>query len=251
MRFLLSIHDVWPGNFQVAAGYLARLRSLGARRIGLLVVPAFHGHADMDQSGEFLAWLKAESARGCELFLHGYHHQMIELREGPEYHSGRSAFGRWVNRNLVSQEAEFCGLPRAESERLLDLALAAWRRSGLPLTGFVAPTWYGSPDRETLRARGVEFRETRFRVQRMGDGASRFAPPLAWDLSKGKRGAVLFGGKFWLRTALLFPVIKVAIHPGDLDGPETLATLESVFRLGANIGYRELFESARGSVAPG
>jgi predicted deacetylase len=250
MRFLLSLHDVWPGNYPLAAGYLARLRSLGARRIGLLVVPAFHGHGEMNQSGEFLAWLRQESASGTELFLHGYHHRMIELVEGPGYRGGRSAFGRWVNRHLVSQEAEFCGLPRAESDRLLDLGLESWRRAGLPLTGFVAPTWHGSPGPETLRERGVEFRETRFRVQRMADGASRLAPPLAWDLSQGSRGPVLFGGRIWLRTAMRFPVLKVAIHPGDLEGRETLGMLESLFRSGANIGYRELFDPVRRDADP-
>jgi hypothetical protein len=196
----------------------------------------------MNQSGEFLAWLRQESALGTELFLHGYHHLMGEKVEGSGYRGRRSAFGRWVNRKLVSQEAEFCGLPRAESDRLLDLGLQSWLRTGLPLTGFVAPTWHGSPDPETLRVRGVEFRETRFRVQRLADGVSRMALPLAWDLSQGTRGPVLFGGRFWLRTAMRLPILKVAIHPGDLEGRETLATLESVFRSGGNIGYRELFD---------
>ena len=64
MRFLLAIHDVWPGNFPLVAGYVEVLRSLGARRIALLAVPSFHGAPLMDANAEFLAWLRAESALG-------------------------------------------------------------------------------------------------------------------------------------------------------------------------------------------
>ncbi len=194
----------------------------------------------MDQSPDFLAWLRQESAEGTELFLHGYHHLMIESAAPGTYLGGRSAYGRWVNRTLVSREAEFCGLPGGKSDGLLDLGLECWRRTGLPLTGFVAPTWHGSPSPESLRARGLELWETRFKVERLADRVSRFVPPLAWDLSRGN-GPELFGGRAWLRAALALPVIKVAIHPGDLEGERTRAILESIFRSGRNISYRELF----------
>lgn len=243
MRFLLSIHDVWPGNFPLVAGYLARLRSLGAQRIALLVVPAFHGQPPMDGSQEFTAWLKEESASGTELFLHGYHHWMIELAEGAAYRGRRSPYGRWVNRNLVAQEAEFSGLPSVEAERLLDLGLASWARAGLPLAGFVAPTWHGSPPRAALRGRGLGLWETRFRVHRLADGKSRFVPPLAWDLSKGNRGPELFGGGAWLRALIRLPTLKVAIHPGDLEGRGTVKVIETVFASGTNISYGGLFGS--------
>lgn len=252
MRFLLSIHDVWPGNFPLVAGYLARLRSLGAKRIALLVVPAFHGSPPMDGNREFISWLREEGEAGTELFLHGYHHWMIEKAEGPgALRSGgkRSAYGRWVNRSLVAQEAEFLGLPGADRERLLDLGLASWARSGLPLAGFVAPTWHGSPPVGRMRAAGIPLWESRFRVRRLADGETRFVPPLAWDPSRENRGPVVFGGGAWLRTLLRLPTMKVALHPGDLEGTETVRVLEKVFAKGKNIAYGGLFDG--GAAAPG
>ncbi|HKP96832.1 MAG TPA: DUF2334 domain-containing protein [Fibrobacteria bacterium] len=247
MRFLLSIHDVWPGNFPLVAGYLARLRSLGAARIALLVVPAYHGRAPMDGNAEFLAWLREESRAGTELLLHGYHHRTIEKVEGTAYRGRRNAYGRWVNRRLVAQEAEFCGLPAEDRERLLDLGLASWRRAALPLAGFVAPTWHGSPPRGSLLGRGLDLWETRFRVHSLARGRSRFAPPLAWSLSKGTGVPELSGGRAWLQTLIKLPVMKVAIHPGDLVGDAAVRVLETVLAAGTNSTYAGLF----GPLQPG
>ncbi|MDB5102431.1 MAG: deacetylase [Fibrobacteres bacterium] len=254
MRFLLSIHDVWPGNFPLVSGYMQRLRSLGAGRIALLVVPAFHGGAPMDGCPEFLAWLRGESANGTELFLHGYYHWMAELAEkasGGGSHEGRSAWGRFVNRKLVAQEAEFSGISDREAARLLEMGLSSWHRTGLPLAGFVAPTWHGSPPEGLMRGRGIPIWETRFRLRRFSDGATRFAPPLAWDLSSPSGEPRLFGGAAWLSAVQALPLMKVAIHPGDFEGPGTVKALEKVFAAGRNIGYADAFgpESPKSSVS--
>jgi len=259
MRFLLSIHDVWPGNVPLVSGYLARLRSLGAARVALLVVPAYHGRATMEADPEFLAWLRDEQGRGSELFLHGYHHKMVESVPGSPMSGGippaegesgsvaspgrnrRNAWGRFVNRRLVDQEAEFCGLPEADSERLLDLGLASWTRTGLPMTGFVAPTWHGSPAVRHLRDRQLGLWETRFHVQRLADGETRFAPPLAWDLSAPDGEPRLVGGNLWRKFATSLPLMKVAIHPGDFEGKGTEAVLRRVFAAGTSIAYADIF----------
>ena len=245
MRFLLSIHDVWPGNAALVSEYLARLRSLGATRTALLVVPAYHGRTAMEADPGFLAWLRRESAAGTELFLHGYHHKMSELvPDGHELESRRGIWGRFVNRKLVDQEAEFCGLHAVDRERLLDLGLSAWNRTGLPVSGFVAPTWHGAPPRTAMRERGLGLWESRFRIHRLADGQSRFAPPLAWDLSRSDGSPHVFGGETWLRMLTSLPLIKIAIHPGDFagDGKRTEAVLARVFAAGANIAYADVFE---------
>src|SRR5690606_36307353 len=180
MRFLLSIHDVWPGNAPLVAEYLVRLRSLGARKAALLVVPAYHGSKPMDGHGDFMAWLRDETAAGTELFLHGYRHRTAESLAGASARAAgaRSAYGRWVNRVLVGQEAEFVGLAEPERESLLDLGMECFGRAGLKPAGFVAPTWHGSPPAGSLRARGLGLLETRFSVIRSRDGALRRALPL-------------------------------------------------------------------------
>lgn len=242
MRFLLSIHDVWPGNFPQVASYLARLRSLGARRIALLVVPAYHGGSPMDEDAGFVGWLKEESAAGTELFLHGYNHHATAHASGavaPQ--AGRSAWGGWINRNVAAGEAEFCGLPDADKDRLLELGVASFRRADLPLAGFVAPTWHGSPNRASLIVRGVPIHETRFAVRSLHNGSFRWAPPLAWYAGSGVSGRRLAGGETWLSALLGLPLIKVAIHPGDLENEEAEGVLRRVFRRGGGSGYAEIF----------
>jgi predicted deacetylase len=242
MRFLLALHDVWPGNFPLAADYLARLRAWGARRIALLVVPAYHGAPPLDQSPAFLAWLREEHGRGTDLFLHGYHHWMGELALGEAFAARRSAWGRLVNRS-AGREAEFAGLPRADRARILAAGLAAWRRAGLPLAGFVAPTWHGAPEAARMRAEGIALWETRFRLHHLPTGRARFVPPLAWAKAGAGGEARLFGGEAWLRALLNLPLMKVALHPGDLDGRRAGAVLERVFAAGENVAYGEIFGS--------
>lgn len=243
MRFLLSIHDVWPGNAPLVAEYLGRLRSLGARKMALLVVPAFQGGPPMDGNGDFVAWLREEAAAGTELFLHGYRHCTAESLAGADGTSPmvRNVYGRWVNTKLVGQEAEFCGLAGPEKAKLLDLGMASFVRASLPLTGFVAPTWHGTPNPADLRDRGLGILETRFSVMRLRDGAVRRALPLTWSAASGNRNPSLTGGAPWLRAALLAPLVKVAVHPGDLSGSGAEKALEKIFGRGSGCGYGELF----------
>jgi hypothetical protein len=221
-------------------------------RIALLVVPAYHGRQAMESDPEFLAWLREESGRGTELFLHGFYHKMIELVPGADARAqgDRSLWGRFVNRRLVAQEAEFCGLPETASERLLDLGLEAWERAGLARSGFVAPTWHGAPPARRLRDAGLGLWETRFRLHRLSDGASRFVPALAWDLSAPGGEPRLFGGGLWLKLLTALPLIKVAIHPGDFASAGTEAVLRRVFAAGTNIAYEEVFPPIKARRSP-
>jgi predicted deacetylase len=270
MRFLLAIHDVWPGNFPLVAGYLARLRSLGARRIALLAVPAYHGAPPMDRDAEFIAWLREEAMRGTELFLHGHRHLMGELRGGELRGGGtdegdprdiatpgrapdlprRNAWGRFVNRSLVEREAEFCGLPRAERARLFAAGMEVWKRTGLPLSGFVAPTWHGAPPREEMRAAGIPLWETRFRLVHLPTGRSAFVPPLAWGRSRATGEITLAGGRAWRAALMRMPLLKVALHPGDLESEGAERVVAGMFPAGVNVGYAEIFGGPRDASQP-
>jgi predicted deacetylase len=237
-RFLLSIHDVWPGNFDVVDGHCRILRRFGARHIALLVVPAYHGKRAVEAAPDFLAWLREKESEGSEILLHGYHHLMLERLSAPGS-VRRSAWGRWVNRKLVGDEAEFCGLPEADRVRLLDLGMESMAKAGLSASGFVAPTWHGAPPKPALQAQGLDLWEGRFLLHHLPSGASRFIPPLAWD-APGK-DARLMGGKPWLAALSSLPFIKVALHPGDLESPSALRVVESVFAGSLETAYADAF----------
>lgn len=236
MRFLLSIHDVWPGNFPVVEQHCRQLAALGARTPALLVVPCYHGRQDMGASAEFLAWLRDRQAAGSEVFLHGYHHLM---RERLGQAGARSRWGHWVNRRLVGGEAEFCGLPAADREDLLRKGLASITAAGFAPAGFVAPTWHGAPRPRDMASRGLALWESRFHLHHLATGRRRFAPPLAFG--PPDRSARLLGGRAWLQALLALPLIKVALHPGDLDSPAVPEILARVLSRGRQAAYRDVF----------
>ena len=243
MRFLLSIHDVWPGNFPLVEHHWQRLRSLGAGHIALMVVPRYHGKRPLAGEVEFLAWLKEKEAAGSEIFLHGYHHLMQERLDGAQLQARRSRWGNWVNRRLVGGEAEFCGLGDPDKVRLLDLGLEAFRQDGIAAGAFVAPTWHGAPPESALRDRGFTLWETRFGLRHLPSGASRLVPPVSWGPVSDE--PALMGGTAWLAALVRLPLIKVALHPGDLKGVTVFKTLEGIASRGREIAYGDVFASAK------
>jgi predicted deacetylase len=240
MRYLLSIHDVWPGNVPVVEDHWQKLRSLGMGPAALLVVPEYHGKTSIAQAKDFLSWLAEKRAAGSEILLHGFRHLMAERVDGARLSSRRSAWGRWVNSRWVGSEAEFLGLARPDREALFEAGARSFAQAGLPFLGFVAPTWHGAPPRAALLARGFRLWETRFRLHSLAERRSRWVPALAWDPSPS--GPALFGGEAWLKIVARLPLIKVAIHPGDLDGKHVAGQLEKVAAMGRPRAYTQAFE---------
>lgn len=243
MRYLLSIHDVWPGNRPLVEDHWSRLKALGARHIALMVVPRYHGRTSIAEDPAFLEWLAAKAADGAEIFLHGYRHLIPEGMDGEARDLGRSAWGRWVNRRLVGGEAEFCGLPPAEGARLLGLATGAFRRAGLEAAGFVAPTWHGAPPSAALLSDGLRIWETRSFLHHLPTGRRLFAPALSWAPPAGSADAALYGGRPWLEILLRLPLLKAVVHPGDLFGHAVLRVLERVAARGRSTSYAEAWST--------
>jgi predicted deacetylase len=241
MRFLLSIHDVWPGNLEVVEAHWRRLLALGAGPAALLVVPEYHGRRSIGDEPDFLAWLREKAAEGSDILLHGFRHLAQERLEGASGPVRRAAWGRWINRGLVGGEAEFCGLDDKAKRDLVRRGSECFRRAGLPLLGFVAPTWHGTPSAALLGGEGFRIRETRLAVQDLAGGKTRFAPPLAWMARPGTREVFLPGGRSALAALLRLPLVKVAIHPGDLESAEVVRAVERVAASGTPVAYASLF----------
>lgn len=221
-------------------GHLRILKGLGARSIALLVVPLYHGKSPVDRDSDFQAWIRSKREEGCEILLHGYRHLISERMPGAGA-VRRSRWGRFVNRRLVGGEAEFCGLPDSDRAALLEAGAESLSRAGFPAGGFVAPTWHGAPGSSALAENGIQLWESRFFLHHLPTGRRRFAPPLAW--SPPSREARLQGGEPWLRALLRLPLIKVALHPGDLDSPSVVPVLERVASAGRETAYAAVFPS--------
>ncbi len=242
MRFLLSIHDIWPGNYQAVAENLSRLRKIKNVPIALLVVPKYHDQSAIQDDEDFILWLKSENEIGTEIFLHGYRHLMPEKVEGSDFKGTRTYWGKWINKKWVNDEAEFCGIDSMTSGRLLDLGCQAFQilnqKATIPLAGFVAPTWHGAPSSIQLKNQGIPIFEKRFSIHHLISGQKIFAPPIAWNFEKENS---VFGGNLWLNMALTLPLIKVALHPPDFQSEETWKTIEKILQSGEGISYRALF----------
>ena len=257
MRFLLSIHDIWPGNYLEVAENLTRLRRIKKAPIALLVVPKYHDQMPIQDHDDFIHWIKSESELGSEIFLHGYRHLMPEKVEGEEFKGRRTAWGKWINKKWVNEEAEFCGLDSETSGKLLGLGCEAFKslmkkenqnrsqiqsqnkNEMIPLAGFVAPTWHGAPSILQLKNQDIVIFEKRFSIHHLKSGQKVFAPPIAWNFDKENS---LFGGNLWLKIAQALPLIKIALHPPDFHSEETWKTLEKILHSGEGAAYRTLFK---------
>ena len=134
-KFLLCFHDFSVWNYRKVVPVLEALKDLVGAPFSVLVIPDTE-KASAEAVQEFRETLLRLKGEGFELALHGYKHKA-------EFSQGRSYAGL-VAMNLTHGEAEFAGLCKYESERLLSAGLSAWNEllEGVRPTAFIPPTWY-------------------------------------------------------------------------------------------------------------
>ncbi|MGZ4276875.1 MAG: DUF2334 domain-containing protein [Solirubrobacteraceae bacterium] len=190
----VAVHGVEPATFTRCALIRDWLDDHGIAHATLLVVPAPHLHPIGTERTELLAWLGERAERGDAIAQHGL---------------GRNHPG-----------GEFARLDADEARRAVDAGRRVLRLAGLPARGFVAPAYAYTPAlHEVLRTRFEWWAglarlwrncgaETRALAVRPGapNVLRRFAQPWA------ARGALL----------------RVDIHPADLDHPRRIGALEHV-----------------------
>jgi hypothetical protein len=228
-RLLVSIHDVSP-EFEPAVDQLYRqLIGLVRGPLAMLVVPDFWHKAPLAAAPAFRAKLRAWSASGVEMLLHGWSH-----RDETPRHRGFAAF---KGRHMTAGEGEFLGLSRDEAARRLRDGRAALEDAiGRPVTGFVAPAWlYGPGAREALAAEGFAVAEDHLRVWRPRDGAIiARGPVISWaSRSRARTAASLAFAALARRALAPLPTLRIAVHPGDVRKPSILDSIERTVRVSA------------------
>jgi predicted deacetylase len=216
------LHDVaparWAGcqhvlNTVLAVAQLVRVRL----RVSLLVVPHWHGDAELPRP--YLRWLWRQAALGHELVLHGLTH----VDDGPRRHLLDGLRRRLA---FSTGEGEFAALDGAATRERCAAARAWARAAGLPTCGFVPPAWLvnrsslpalldsGFEHVSTARELIVLPERRRVPVRRIG-----FSSRSAW-----RRAA----STLWLRT-LNRPrpddaVWRLDLHPDDAEHDEIRRT---------------------------
>ena len=216
---LVSIHDVSP-RFERQIDTLAeRLsRHLGHNRFAMLVVPDFWGEAPLLGNPNFARRLRLWADQGIEMFLHGWQHR------------DPRPVG-FAARHLTAGEGEFSAIDEASAAQLLRSGRAVLEDiTGRRLAGFVAPAWlYSRGARAAIATEGFALAEDHLSVWQPASGriVAR-SPVITWaSRSRTRRAASLLAAAVLSRTLQWQSVVRLAVHPGDADSPELLASIDA------------------------
>jgi len=216
---LVTIHDVAPPLMPK----VERLWELCAtRRVtpGLLVVPDWHGAAPIEGDATCVAWIRARASEGAEIFLHGERHD--EVGSPRSWRDEFRAFGR------TNREGEFLTLGYEAARARIDRGLARLRALGLAPVGFVPPAWLARPDtHRAVRDAGLSVSEDDGTIHAFHAARTIASPVVRWS----SRGALRAYGSL-VQAQLRWTVqrgtavMRIALHPADLDHPATAASVE-------------------------
>jgi uncharacterized protein len=242
LRLLVSLHDVTPAHRARLDRAEALLADAGVDRVAYLLVPDFHRRNPLAGDRTFRDWCRRDRPFTIDWVLHGYHH----VEDPPDVRSGpRAWFARCV---MTGGEGEFLALEsRVQDERLVLGRELVAETVGVMPRAFVAPAWLFNETLVPALARlGFAYTEDHSRVIDVQHGVTRRSPVLCWATRTTVRR---IGSRVVcpiLNTLIRHePVIRLAIHPFDMDYAPTADQIRRV--LGAclerreSAGYEELF----------
>ena len=186
---------------------------------GLLVVPDWHGQAPIEADPAFADWTRARAAEGAEIFLHGERHDEVGLPRG--WRDEFRALGR------TNREGEFLTLGYNAARDRIDRGLERLRTLGLEPVGFVPPAWLARPETHlAAKDAGLAVSENDSTVFVHGKSLALTSPVLRWSARGAMRayGSALQARLRWMLQRRV-PLVRIALHPSDLEHPVTLASL--------------------------
>jgi predicted deacetylase len=220
---VVSVHDVCPKNRAACEAILNDLQALGVPACSLLVVPDHHAQGNFLQDPEFCEWLVQRAQAGHEVVIHGYYH--LRARRGDDGLAARVA-----TQVYTADEGEFYDVDRATAVTLITRAREEFAQLGLSPDGFVAPAWLLSAEGEAaLRESGCEYTTRLREVIDLRTGNRTKSQSLCWSVRSGWRRTVsLLWNAALFRMLGANPLLRVSIHPVDLQYPEIWAQIRRV-----------------------
>lgn len=213
----VALHDVEPATFDRCALIRDWLSDHGVDRVTLLVIPAPDLHPFADRRPEMVDWLEDRVAAGDAVAQHGFHH--------------RRAGGRAPGSLRLRAGAEFAGLGAEDARHAVDAGRGLLCRAGLEPRGFVAPAYAYTPELRVHLAQmftwwaGVGGFHA---CTEQGD-VRRIAPVMGLGTSTAPRRLI----SPWLvrvGARCSGSLLRLDLHPADLDHPRHMGALESVLR---------------------
>ena len=207
----VALHDVEPATFERCALIRDWLDDHGVDRVTLLVIPAPDLHHFDDTRPELAAWLAERARAGDAVAQHGFAHR--RLRGGGA--------------------AEFRGLDGDETRRAVHAGRRILKLAGVEPRGFVAPAYaYTDVLREVL-ATSYDWWAGLVRLHRRvaGGAALPMTPALSVSAADGTPLRRL-AAPWLLRAgaAVSGELLRLDLHPGDLDRGRNVGAVEAVLR---------------------
>lgn len=222
-RLLVSIHDVGPRS-EAAVDQLAELieRRAGTANFAMLVIPDHWRSAPIAGNTAFQARLRQWADAGIEMFLHGWCHR-------DETPATRGIAG-FKGKHMTAGEGEFLNLPHAEAlARMREGRALVEDAIGRPVAGFIAPAWlYGPGAHAALADLGFALAEDHMKVWRPTTGqVLARGPVVTWaSRSPGRIRSSLGFAALARRVLPVMPVLRLAVHPGDVTVPALLTSID-------------------------
>jgi hypothetical protein len=219
-HLLITIHDVTPA-LMPRVETLWRMCSARGVLPGLLVIPDWHGCAAVERDPAFGAWVRARAAEGAEIFLHGERHDEVGLPRA--WRDELRAFAR------TNREGEFLTLDYVAARDRIDRGLERLRTIGLEPVGFVPPAWLARPEAHlAAKDAGLAVSEDDGAIFVHRTGARLASPVVRWSARTPFRAfASVIGARMRWVLQRDAPVMRIALHPGDLQRSATARSIDS------------------------
>jgi len=235
-KLLVTVHDVSPRHFNRLQEIHEFLDTLGiGHRYGMLVVPDFWAEWSLVTAPVFVGWLRSRQTAGVEMILHGYFHR------DDRRHAG--AMARLRARTMTAGEGEFLGLDYGTAYARIESGRAMLEEVlGTSIAGFVAPAWlYNEATKRALAEQSFLFAEDHWSVWSPLHGGRTVCRSPVVSYSARTRGKTLSSWA-WSRLSTVAlarsPVVRLAIHPRDLDSPFIVKEIQRALR--AHLSKRSL-----------
>lgn len=226
---IVSLHDVTPSTFARVRRQVESLSGLGVTRTSLLAIPHYHAKEKLRDDPSLVSWLKTRQEEGHEVVLHGWLHQISDLKS----QISNSRPGRWFYENLYTAgEAEFLHLGYDEAHARMAQGLDMFRDLGLKARGFIAPAWLMNPEVElAAKAHGFAYTNTISEIVALSNGRRLPSRSCVWSTRAAWRRICSLG---WNR--LLFArlrdaePLRISLHPSDLEYPAIWRQISHLIR---------------------
>jgi len=229
MQLLVSIHDVTPAWAPSTLALWNLCQEFGVAP-ALFVVPNWHGQWPLSLHPEFCAWMRTCAAQGAEVFLHGERHDEIG--------SPRSAIDNVRAFGRTNAEGEFLTLNRDQAAQRIARGLHTLRTAGLHPIGFVPPAWLAHEDTFiAARDAGIQLSEDSSGVRLLTRAQHVSAPAVRWSgrtTTRARVSALTARARWHLQRRR--PLVRLALHPQDLDHPTSAHSVYSEVRRWLSLG---------------